>query len=49
MERLLVTVKDLDKIGERAAAILKHIDAIKKLQNEIGPYDTVRVEFQFRG
>ena len=47
MARLRVTVENLDKVEATAKEILEHVEAIRKLQTEIGPYNAVSLEMCF--
>lgn len=44
---VVLTIENLDLVEDRAKEILAHVEAIKKLQAEIGPYNSVRLTMRF--
>ena len=44
---MLIRIKNLEAVSDGAKKILEHVEAIRKLQQEIGPYNGVTVAVRF--
>ncbi len=44
---IVVAIENLDLVEDRAKEILAHVEAIRKLQAEIGPYNGVKLTMRF--